>query len=133
MNEFCDYCGNEIDGFQGFHSSLTRFCCEEHRINYHNQKRKIERKIMAIFNASRELIAMIDNPHMEGLQDHIYHQLLDSSLSLTVKGTFDDNGKPTTQFARVRCVKCKFETSEPTGSYRCPECQHDKFVFSRYL
>lgn len=50
----CDYCGKEL-GFTGWHSSLTRFCDEEHRNAYHMTMRKIERKKQAYYRLIGEL------------------------------------------------------------------------------
>lgn len=74
MNDFCDFCGLEIDKL--IDSELQRFCSNECRVKYHNQTRKALRKYETINRAIDDLYSILDDNDSEGMHPTIANMLL---------------------------------------------------------
>lgn len=65
MNEFCEYCDNDIE--INIYTDTQRFCSEQCRIDYHNTRRKMMRKFDAIDRAVSDLYKMLADDSMSGM------------------------------------------------------------------
>lgn len=115
--DYCLYCDEEIE--RKIQTDVQKFCCEEHRIKYHNLQRKIDRKKTAILKAISDLHDMIEDTSCKGLHAGIARDLRYLSLSV-----LDNGGRS----VWATCNNCYNDYRVNNNLDGCPTCQ-DRGIF----
>lgn len=111
MNEICEHCDNDIE--YNIYTDKQRFCSDQCRIDYHNTRRKVSRKIATIHKNLKELMDMLEDQTMAGHHVDIYKEM--RGVKIFALGNSIRN-------IWLRCSDCRYEYwADPNDD--CPHCQ----------
>lgn len=113
--DFCSFCGADLDDIDYDERRPTRFCCEEHKVKYHNERRKIDRMKKRAYKAIADLHEIFVSTNGTELEVQSLNALL--SLKSDLSGFL--------QGIRWYCTECGQTTFErPISPHTCSFCQH---------
>lgn len=113
--DFCSYCDKDLDDVDYDERRPSRFCCEEHKVKFHNEKRKIQRLKRRGYAAIRDLHQIFVDTGASELESMALKSLisLKRDLSAFLQGIF------------WYCTECGQTTyEEPISPHKCSFCQH---------
>jgi len=115
-NEFCEHCGKELNMKWG---EGLRFCDDKCRFDWHNTKRKMQRKLDTITKCLFDLLEIAD------ISESWMIEVGDTMKSIK---SIVENGDGYEY--HYKCIKCgQHRFGIPTQAETCKECQSasDKF------
>lgn len=123
MYDFCENCDKDLADISGLRVD-AHFCSEGCKIDYHNTKRKAQRKLDSLTRAIldlEEIAKTSDNWKIE------IGKIFQSAQTIVRYGT-----------GRTLVYQCRFchrlEYGIPEKTFICPECQHsDSYSLDRFI
>lgn len=113
--DFCSYCDKDLIHVTDRDRMPTRFCCEEHKIDFHNTRRKIERLADRLDKAIKDM-----GEHLKSQSGSELRALAAHSLMHAQKLIEENRGD-----VRYVCTECgQTRYFPPKTGEICPFCQH---------
>lgn len=113
--DFCSYCDKDLMAVTDRERMPSRFCCEEHRVLFHNERRKIERLQKRLNKAVMEMAT-----HYESQEGSELRVMAAKALMHAQKLIGDNRGD-----IRYECTECgQTRYFPPNTGDICPFCQN---------